>query len=39
MSSSGNTYTVKKDNGKWEVTDDVMHWISDGEDMSLVDYC
>jgi hypothetical protein len=28
LSSSGNTYTVKKRNGKWIVTADKMHWIS-----------
>jgi hypothetical protein len=28
LSASGNTYTVEKKNGKWIVTKDVMHWIS-----------
>jgi hypothetical protein len=28
LSSSGNTYTVKKENGKWKVTKDKMDWIS-----------
>ena len=27
-SSSGNTYTVKKEDGKWKVTADRMQWIS-----------
>jgi len=37
--SSSNTYTVKMDNGKWEVTNDVMRWFGRREYMSLVDYC
>ena len=28
LSASGNTYTVKKENGKWKVTKDKMDWIS-----------
>jgi len=28
LSASGNTYTVKKEKGKWKVTNDKMHWIS-----------
>ena len=28
LNASGNTYTVKKENGKWKVTNDKMHWIS-----------
>jgi hypothetical protein len=28
LSASGNTYTVKKENGKWKVTNDKMDWIS-----------
>jgi hypothetical protein len=28
LSASGNTYTLKKDKGKWKVTNDKMHWIS-----------
>lgn len=28
LSASGNTYTLKKENGKWKVTDDKMDWIS-----------
>jgi hypothetical protein len=28
LSASGNTYTVKKVDGKWTVTKDEMHWIS-----------
>jgi hypothetical protein len=28
LSASGNTYTVKKENGKWKMTNDKMHWIS-----------
>jgi hypothetical protein len=28
LSASGNTYTVKKENGKWKVIKDKMHWIS-----------
>ena len=28
LSASGNTYTLKKENGKWKVTKDKMHWIS-----------
>ena len=28
LSSSGNTYTVKKESGKWRVTKDKMDWIS-----------
>jgi len=28
LSSSGNTYTVKKENGKWKVTKEKMDWIS-----------
>jgi hypothetical protein len=27
-SASGNTYTLKKEKGKWKVTNDKMHWIS-----------
>jgi hypothetical protein len=27
-SSSGNTYTLKKENGKWKVTKNKMNWIS-----------
>jgi hypothetical protein len=39
LSSSGNTYTVKMENGKWAVTNDEMHWISEGLNAELVDYC
>jgi hypothetical protein len=28
LSASGNTYTVKKQDGKWKVTNDKMDWIS-----------
>jgi len=28
LSASGNTYTLKKEKGKWRVTNDTMHWIS-----------
>ena len=28
LSASGNTYTLKKDKGKWQVTKDKMDWIS-----------
>jgi len=28
LSASGNTYTLKKVNGKWKVTNDKMNWIS-----------
>ena len=28
LSSSGNTYTVKKESGKWKVTKNTMSWIS-----------
>jgi len=28
LSASGNTYTLKKENGKWKVVNDKMHWIS-----------
>lgn len=28
LSASGNTYTLKKEKGKWKVTEDKMHWIS-----------
>ena len=28
VSSSGNTYYLKKKNGEWIVTKDIMHWIS-----------
>lgn len=28
MSASGNTYTVKKENGKWKVTNEGIGWIS-----------
>ena len=28
LSGSGNTYTLKKENGKWKVINDKMHWIS-----------
>jgi hypothetical protein len=28
LSSSGNTYTVQKENGKWKVTKSKMNWIS-----------
>lgn len=28
LSASGNTYTLKKDKGKWQVTGDRMDWIS-----------
>lgn len=28
LSASGNTYTLKRENGKWKVTNDKMHWIS-----------
>lgn len=28
LSASGNTYTVKKENGKWKVANDKMEWIS-----------
>jgi hypothetical protein len=27
-SASGNTYTAKKEKGKWQVTNNKMHWIS-----------
>ena len=29
LSSSGNTFTVRRENGKWVVTQDKMNWISD----------
>jgi hypothetical protein len=29
LSASGNTYTVKRQNGKWVVTGNVMNWISE----------
>jgi hypothetical protein len=38
LSSSGNTYTVRKEQGKWKVTADKMNWISQGETLSLI-YC
>ncbi len=28
LSASGNTYTLKKENGQWKVTSDKMSWIS-----------
>jgi hypothetical protein len=28
LSASGNTYTLKKENEKWKVTKDKMHWMS-----------
>ena len=28
LSASGNTYTLKKKNGKWTVTNDKLHWMS-----------
>jgi hypothetical protein len=28
QSSSGNTYTVEKQNGKWTVTKKILHWVS-----------
>lgn len=31
LSSSGSTYTVKKQGGKWTVTDDRMNWISENK--------
>ncbi|HXJ90694.1 MAG TPA: hypothetical protein VMS18_28050 [Candidatus Binatia bacterium] len=31
LSSSGNTYTVKKNDGKWTVSQDRMNWISKNE--------
>jgi hypothetical protein len=37
VSSSGNTYTVKKDTGKWQVTNDKMGTISHGPDIPCVD--
>lgn len=39
LSASGNTYTVKMENGKWAVSNDEMHWIS--EDLKAVgaNYC
>jgi hypothetical protein len=37
LSASGNTYTVKMENGKWEVTNDEMHWISEALNAVRVD--
>jgi hypothetical protein len=28
LSASGNTYYLEKDDGKWKVLKDVLHWIS-----------
>ncbi|HTT21253.1 MAG TPA: hypothetical protein VMG82_20145 [Candidatus Sulfotelmatobacter sp.] len=31
LSASGNTYSVKKNDGKWTVTEDRMNWISENK--------